>query len=65
MKKKNPEILHHQFSVTQEGRTQTINNYMVLVFINEYNVPEASAIVDMHDFYFYHEDMPYYVINQN
>ena len=58
--KKKIEILQQHINVGSDDNT----NYLVIVETVD-NIPQRSYVVCMHNFIFYHETMPFYVINQN
>jgi hypothetical protein len=64
MENKKIQIIHQQFSITQEGRTQELNNYMVIVETID-GIPQTPYLVDMYDYFFWDNSMLYYIVNKN
>ena len=61
MKKENIKIEQQTISL---GVCDDRTNYIIVIEILN-DVPQHTYIVCLHDFLFYHERMPFYVINQN
>jgi hypothetical protein len=64
MKNNNFKIMHQHFSICKGDEDQSFSNYFIIFEIID-SVPQQPYIVDMHNYIFYDENMPYYVINKN
>ena len=57
------DIKIEQQSLSLGGCDNRTNYIIIIETLND--APQNTYIVNLHDFLFYHEKMPFYVINQN
>jgi hypothetical protein len=56
------QILHQNVSYFAENDNS--RNYLLVIETNNF-IPQRTYLVDMKNFHYYDETMPFYVINQN
>lgn len=56
------KILQKQISIN--FGFEYLKNYMIIIETIDF-IPQRTYLVDMHDFIYYDENMPFYVINRN